>query len=75
MKEHLQHTSPVGSHIMQCQECSDSNINDLFTVLKHVTSRGNRSLYAMEAIFIDKHKPILNKQLLNKFNDFHLIYI
>lgn len=68
--EHKRYTSPVGLHIMKCDICTKQSIYDLFRVL----ARCNTALEAriMEAIIIEREKPILNKQI-NSFNDYKLI--
>ena len=51
IKEHQNQTSPVGQHILICPACTNSNIEECFSVL--AASDGFYKLRALEAIFTD----------------------
>lgn len=56
--EHKRPASPVGTHLLSCDECCRHELADLFSILDH--SSNKYALSILEAVYIKECKPILN---------------
>ena len=70
IKEHQRKSSPVGQHLLGCNDCANSHIEDLFKII--FRSNGYNKLRIMEALKIKEFNPALNAQVKNKGASFFI---
>ena len=63
IKEHKNARSPIGRHILGCNECCKSELEDRFRIL--VKDKVYDNLRVAEALKIREFEPVLNGQLEN----------
>ena len=69
IREHRTNPSAIREHFQDCQTCRDSNSSS-FSVLS--SGRSDFEIRIKEALYIQKFKPTLNKQLANCGSEFFL---
>ena len=67
IKEHISQVSPIGQHLLNCDECVKTNLIENFRILAE--AKNINELNYLEATFIKKIKPSLNTALSCNFAD------